>query len=122
MKKARVPAGNIDQYIARFPPDVQAVLAKVRLTIRQAAPTAQETVAYGIPTFILNGNLVHFGAFQKHLGFYPTSSGIAKFQPELSAYKSARGSVQFPFDKLIPYPLIARIVKFRVRESLKKAR
>jgi len=122
MKKARVLPGNVDEYIAGFPPEVQVILVKVRHTIRKAAPNAQEKIAYGIPTFSLKGNLVHFGAFQKHVGFYPTSSGIANFQPELSAYKSARGSVQFPLEKPIPCALIAKIVKFRVRESLNKAR
>lgn len=122
MKKRRDPAGDVDAYIAGFPKEVQVILARVRQTIRQAAPGAQEKLAYGIPTFVLNGNLVHYGAFKKHLGFYPTSSGIANFQPELAAYKSARGSVQFPFAKPIPYELMATIVKFRVAESLQKAR
>ena len=122
MKKARVPAGTINEYIAGFPMEVQAILAKVRHTIREAAPGAQEKIAYGIPTFTLKGNLVHFGAFQNHVGFYPTSSGIAHFQRELAAYKSARGSVQFPLDKPVPYDLIGKIVKFRVRECLPKAR
>ena len=122
MKKVRFPAGNIDEYIAGFPPDVQVILARIRSTVKKAAPGAQERIAYGIPTFTWNGNLVHFGAFQKHIGFYPTSSGIANFQLELSAYKSARGSVQFPLDKPVPYDLIGKIVKFRVRESLPKAR
>jgi len=122
MKKARVPAGNIDEYIAGFPKEVQAILARIRHTIHQAAPAAQEKIAHGIPTFTLKGNLVHFGAFQKHVGFYPTSSGIEKFQLELSAYKSARGSVQFPLDQPVPYALIAKIVKFRVREILEPGR
>ena len=122
MKKVRFPAGNIDEYIAGFPPDVQVILARIRSKVKKAAPGAQERIAYGIPTFTRNGNLVHFGAFQKHIGFYPTSSGIANFRLELSAYKSARGSVQFPLDKPVPYDLIGKIVKFRVRECLPKAR
>jgi uncharacterized protein YdhG (YjbR/CyaY superfamily) len=118
MKNARVPPETIDEYIAGFPKEVQVILAKVRHTIRLAAPGAQEKISYGIPTFTLKGHLVHFGAFKKHVGFYPTSSGIAAFQQELSAYQGARGSVQFPLDQPVPYALIGKIVEFRVRESL----
>ncbi len=84
---------SIDEYIAGFPPDVRALLEKMRATIREAAPGAEETISYQIPTFTLNGNLVHFAAFKKHIGFYPTSTGIEKFKNELSAYKGAKGSV-----------------------------
>ncbi len=115
------PTPTIDSYIAGFPPDVQVVLQKVRATIHKAAPDAQEAMKYGIPTFTLNGNLVHFAAFAHHLGFYPTPSGMTRFKKELSAYKSAKGSVQFPLDRPTPYALIAKIVKFRVQESLAKA-
>ena len=111
---------NIDEYIAGFPEDIQHILQKVRTTIREAAPQAQETIKYQIPTFTLDGNLVHFAGYKKHIGFYPTPSGIEKFQQELSAYKSAKGSVQFPLDRPIPYDLIRKIVEFRVKENLEK--
>ena len=112
---------DIDQYIAGFPEDVREILEKVRLTIRGAAPDAEETIKYQIPTFTLKGNLVHFAAYKKHIGFYPTPSGIEKFKKELSVYKSAKGSVQFPLDQPIPYDLISQIVTFRVNENLQKA-
>lgn len=112
---------DIDQYIAGFPEDVREILEKVRLTIRGAAPEAEETIKYQIPTFTLKGNLVHFAAYKKHIGFYPTPSGIEKFKKELSVYKSAKGSVQFPLDQPIPYDLISQIVTFRVKENLQKA-
>jgi uncharacterized protein YdhG (YjbR/CyaY superfamily) len=115
--EAKTAANGIDDYISAFPAEVQALLRKVRAAIRKAAPDAAETIKYGIPTFTLNGNLVHFAAFKNHIGFYPAPSGIAKFAKELSAYKSAKGSVQFPLDQPIPYALIAKIVEFRVRES-----
>jgi uncharacterized protein YdhG (YjbR/CyaY superfamily) len=121
MRAKQTAPGNIDEYIAGFPQDVQAMLEKIRTTIRRAAPGAEETISYQIPTFTLKGNLVHFAAFKKHIGFYPTSTGIAKFKDELAAYKSAKGSVQFPLDKPIPYGLIGRIVRFRVRENLERA-
>jgi uncharacterized protein YdhG (YjbR/CyaY superfamily) len=111
----------IDKYIAIFPEDVQAILQKVRATIRKAAPDAEETINYGIPTFTLKGNLVHFAGFKNHIGFYPTPSGIETFKKELSVYDGAKGSVQFPLHKPIPYALIGRIVKFRVEENLEKA-
>lgn len=112
---------NLDEYIARFPDDVRETLEKIRMTIRKAAPDAQETISYQIPTFTLYGNLVHFAAFKRHIGFYPGPSGIEKFRDELSIYDGAKGSVQFPLDKPIPFSLISRIVKFRVNENLKKA-
>ncbi len=113
---------TIDEYIAGFPPDVQKVLKKIRMTIRKAAPDAEETIKYRMPTFILNGNLVYFAAFKNHIGFYPIPTGIKEFEKELSAYKMGRGSVQFPLDEPIPYDLITRIVKFRVKENLKKGK
>lgn len=108
---------SIDAYIAGFPEDVQVILEKIRGIVREAAPEAQEAIKYQIPTFVLNGNLVHFAAFQKHIGFYPTPSGIEQFKDALSAYHSAKGSVQFPLDSPIPYTLIKKIVKFRVNEN-----
>jgi uncharacterized protein YdhG (YjbR/CyaY superfamily) len=112
---------TIDEYIAGFPPDVQAILQKIRDTIRKAAPDAQEAIKYRMPTFVLNGNLVHFAAFKQHIGFYPVPSGIEKFKAELARYEQGKGSVQFPLDKPIPYGLIGRIVKFRVQENRQKA-
>ena len=121
MTTHRVTIKTIDEYIAAFPKEVQEILEKVRATIHKAAPNAKETITYGRPTFTLNGNLVHFAAFKKHLGFYPTPSGIEKFKVELSGYEGAKGSVQFPLDKPIPYDLISRIVTFRVKDNLEKA-
>jgi uncharacterized protein YdhG (YjbR/CyaY superfamily) len=112
---------GIDEHIVKFPKDVQAILEKIRATIRKAAPKAEETINYGIPTFTLEGNLVHFAGFKNHIGFYPTPSGIEKFKVELSRYESAKGSVKFPLDKPIPYTLISKIVKFRVKENLERA-
>jgi uncharacterized protein YdhG (YjbR/CyaY superfamily) len=112
---------DIDEYIASFPKDIQAILEKVRTTIRQAAPDAEETIKYQIPTFTLKGNLVHFGAFKKHIGFYPTPTGTEEFKNELSVYEGAKGSVRFPLDKPIPFDLISKIVKFRVQENLERA-
>jgi uncharacterized protein YdhG (YjbR/CyaY superfamily) len=117
MKTAPSSPEGIDAYIAQFPDAVQRVLEQVRATIRVAAPDAEEAIKYRLPTFVLNGNLVHFGAFQKHIGFYPTPSGIEKFKDELSGYENARGSVQFPLDKPMPLKLISRIVKFRAKEA-----
>ena len=112
---------TIDDYIADFPPDVQVILQKLRATIKKAAPAAEEAMKYRLPTFVLNGNLVHFGAFKKHIGFYATPTGNEKFRKELSVYEGAKGSVQFPLDKPIPYDLVSRMVKFRVKENLEKA-
>ncbi len=111
---------SIDAYIESFPADIRQRLEAVRAAIRQAAPGAQEKISYQIPTFYLDGNLVHFAAFEKHIGFYPTPSGIARFQKELSRYKNAKGSVQFPLAEPLPIGLIQRIVKFRIEENLQK--
>src|SRR5262249_52798741 len=121
MQTSRKAPQTIDEYIADFPREVQAILKKIRLTIRKAAPDAEETINYRIPTFTLTGNLVHFAAYENHIGFYPTPGAIAAFKKELSVYKGAKGSVQFPLDKPIPYELISKIVKFRVKDSLAKA-
>ena len=117
MKSSASSPTAIDDYIASYPPEVRARLAKVRATIRRHAPGAEERMSYGIPTFFLDGNLVHFAAFARHIGLYPGPSGIAAFQDALSRYKSAKGSVQFPHDEPLPLDLIADIVKFRVAES-----
>lgn len=121
MKSNPSPPAGIDQYIAEFPEPVRVALEQVRATIKAAAPDAEEAIKYQLPTFVLNGNLVHFGAFKKHIGFYPTPSGIEKFQTELSGYESSKGSVQFPLDRPMPLKLIAKIVKFRVTEARAKA-
>lgn len=111
---------TIDEYIAGFPKNIQAILQKIRETIHAAAPEAEEAIAYQMPTFRFNGNLVHFAAFKNHIGFYPIPSGIEKFKDELSVYKQGKGSVQFPLDRPIPYDLIRKIVEFRVEENRKK--
>jgi uncharacterized protein YdhG (YjbR/CyaY superfamily) len=121
MRTKQTSPKNIDNYIAGYPENVQKVLQQIRQTIRKAAPQAEETINYGIPTFTLNGNLVHFAAFKNHIGFYPTPSGIEKFKEELSMYEGAKGSVQFPLDKHMPLGLISKIVKFRVKENLERA-
>ena len=112
---------DIDEYIASFPKDIQEILQKIRITIRKAAPDAEETIKYQLPTFTLKGNLVHFGAFKKHIGFYPTPTGTEEFKNELSVYEGAKGSVRFPLDKPIPFDLISKIVEFRVKENLERA-
>jgi len=110
---------SIDEYIATFPEDIQKILEEIRAVIKSAAPDAVEKISYQMPTFFMNGNLVHFAAFKKHIGFYPTPGGIEAFQKELSVYEGAKGSVQFPIDKPMPLKLISRIVKFRVAENAK---
>lgn len=118
-----IPAkpASIDEYIAGFPKDIQTILEQVRTTIKKAAPDAEETISYAIPTFRLNGNLVHFAAFKNHIGFYPAPTGSEAFKEELSVYKSGKGSVQFPLDQPMPLDLITRIVQFRVAENTAKA-
>ncbi|MEI6049914.1 MAG: DUF1801 domain-containing protein [Bacteroidota bacterium] len=111
---------NIDEYIEGFPDNIQKYLKEIRATIKKAAPGAQETISYAMPTFTLNGNLVHFAACKNHIGFYPTPSGIETFRKELSIYKGAKGSVQFPFNNRLPLDLITKIVKFRVKENLER--
>ena len=122
MKADKTKVGNIDTYIASFPADTQKLLKQIRETIKEAAPDAEEKMGYGIPTFTLQGNLVHFASFKNHIGFYPAPSGIVAFRKELVAYKNSKGAVQFPIDKAIPFGLIAKIVKFRVKENLAKAK
>lgn len=114
-----VPA-TVDEYIATFPRDIQDILKQVRATIKIAAPDAEETIKYRIPTFVLNENLVHFAALKNHIGFYPTPSGIEEFKRELAEYKLAKGSVQFPIGNPMPLRLMERMVKFRVNEVKRK--
>lgn len=110
---------SIDEYILQFSPEVQEILKTLTKVIKEAAPDAEEKISYQMPTFSLHGNLIHFAAFKNHIGFYPSPSGINEFKNELSKYKGAKGSVQFPIEKPLPYGLISEIVKFRVRENIK---
>ncbi len=112
---------TIDDYIAGFPTDIQDILQDIRATIQKTAPEAKEAISYAMPTFKLNGNLVHFAAFKNHIGFYPTPNGIEEFKEDLARYKGAKGSVQFPLDEAMPLDLISRIVKFRIAGNLAKA-
>jgi uncharacterized protein YdhG (YjbR/CyaY superfamily) len=122
MTQLRIKFEDIDTYIASFPKDTRKLLEQVRTTIRKAAPEAKEKISYGIPTFTLKGNLIHFAGYKNHIGFYPTPSAIEKFSKDLSVYEGAKGSVKFPIDKPIPFDLISRIVKFRVKETLEKSK
>lgn len=122
MPTGRAAPENIDEYIAWFPPDVQVILERIRLTIRQAAPDAQEIISYKIPAFTLNGILVYFAAFKKHIGFYPPVRGDAKLEKAISIYAGEKGNLRFPLDQAIPYGVIEKIVKLRVKQNLSKAR
>ena len=112
---------TIDEYIEQYPEDIQIILQKIRSVIKEEVPEATEKISYQMPTFFLKGNLVHFAAYKNHIGFYPVPSGIEKFKEELSQFKGAKGSVQFPIDKPMPLDLIRRIVLFRVEENLANA-
>ena len=122
MDKNKAGFTTIDEYIATFPKETQKILAEIRATIKAAAPEAQEKISYRMPTFFLNGNLVHFAAFKNHIGFYPVPTGVTKFKKELSIYEQGKGSVQFPLNQPLPVDLITKIVKFRVKENLAKAK
>lgn len=122
MDKKKPEYKSIDEYIHLFPEHIQKKLEELREAIKEQAPQASEKISYQIPTFYLNGNLVHFAAFSKHIGFYPTSSGIDAFESELSKYKTSTGTVQFPIEEPLPIELIKKIVKFRVEENLKRKR
>jgi len=113
---------NTDEYIATFPDEIRMLLEQIRSTIKAAAPEAEETISYGMPTFKFHGNLVHFAAFKNHIGFYPAPSGLNAFKDEISKYKHSKGAVQFPPDKKIPLDLISKIVTFRMNESRLKAK
>ena len=121
MSTGRATPKNIDEYIASFSPEVRAILEKIRLTIKNAAPGAQETISYKIPAFRLNRILVYFAAFKNHIGLYPPVRGDAKLVRVASAYAGEKGNLQFPLDHPIPYGLIERIVKFRVKQNSSKA-
>lgn len=123
MRAGQTAAKNIDEYIDRYPNDVQALLQKIRSAIKKAAPGAEEKISYLIPAFTLNGRyLIYFAAFKKHVSLYPAPRGAEKFKKELSAYKGGKGTVQFPLDKPIPFGLIGRIVKFKVKENLERTK
>ena len=113
---------TIDEYIASFPKETQKILQEIRAAIKTAAPNAEEKISYQMPTFYLNGNLIHFAAFKNHIGIYPTPSGTEAFKRELAAYQGGKGSVRLPIDEPMPLKLISRIVKFRVAENKKKAK
>ena len=111
-------APDIDTYIAGFPDEIQKILQEIRATVHKAAPHAEEAIKYAMPTFVLHGNLIHFAAFKKHIGFYALPKGDEAFRKEISAYKEGKGSIQFPLDKPVPLKLIAKIVKLRVKENV----
>lgn len=111
---------TIDEYIAGFPPDIQTRLEKVRAAIKKAAPDAEETIKYQIPTFTLKGNLISFAAYKKHIGLYPAPTGSEKFNRELAPYRAEKSSIRFPLDKPIPYDLVGQVVRLRVRDNLER--
>jgi len=113
---------SIDEYIGSFPEKTQRILEEIRAVIKAAAPEAEEKISYQMPTFFLNGNLIHFAAFKNHIGLYPTPSGTEAFKEEIAKYKAAKGSIQLPLDEPMPLKLISRIVKFRVSENLQKVK
>lgn len=120
MTTGRATPKSIDQYIAAFSPEVQAILQRIRATIANAAPDARETISYQIPAFMLNGPLVYFAAFKKHIGFYPPVRGDARLANAVAPYAGEKGNLRFPLDHPIPYRLIERIVKHRVKQNLAK--
>jgi uncharacterized protein YdhG (YjbR/CyaY superfamily) len=122
MKSIMTKPKDIDEYINGFPKEIQELLEQVRMTIKKAAPQAAEVISYGMPAFKMNGILVWFAAHSKHIGFYPRASGIDACKTELSIYKVAKGSVQFPLDKPLPLGLIIKIVEFRVNENLQHSK
>jgi len=119
--KAAQPIANIDGYIATFPETTQALLKKMRATIQKAAPAAAEAISYGLPTYKQEGNLVHFGGFKTHIGFYPGPEAIEAFKKELAAYPSSKGAIQFPMDKPLPLTLVKSITQYRVAKNKEKA-
>jgi uncharacterized protein YdhG (YjbR/CyaY superfamily) len=114
--------GTIDEYIAGFPPDIRSILEKIRSTIREAVPQAVEKISYRMPAFALDGDLIYFAAFRKHIGVYPPVSGDERLRSDLSRYRGEKGNLKFPLDEPIPYELIARVVEFRAKEHAEKIR
>lgn len=121
MEEKKVIPKSIDEYIVQFPSDIQQILKTLRKVIKESAPEAKEKISWGMATFVLHGNLVHFAAYKNHIGFYPSPTGIDNFKEELLEYKSSKGAIQFPLTKPIPYELISKIVKFRVAENIRDA-
>ncbi len=121
MNEDKAASQTIDDYVAGFPPEVQAILQQIRQIVHDAAPEAEEAIKYQMPTFVLHGNLVHFAAYRQHIGFYPTPSATEAFQQALAPYKGGKGSIRFPLDQPIPYDLIRQIVAFRVAENQARA-
>jgi uncharacterized protein YdhG (YjbR/CyaY superfamily) len=121
MRSNKIKFSSIDEYIAAFPEEIQKILEELRATIKSAASGAEEKISYQMPTFTLKGNLVHFAAHKKHIGFYPTPSGIRAFEQELSIYEASKGAIRFPIDRPLPLDLISKIVEFRVNENLENA-
>jgi len=121
MEENKITFKSIDEYISKFPGEIQEILNKLRKVIKDSAPDAEEKISYQMPTFAFYGNLVYFAAWKNHIGFYPTSSATEAFKYELSEYKGAKGTIQFPLQKPLPYELISKIVKFRVAENIKRA-
>jgi uncharacterized protein YdhG (YjbR/CyaY superfamily) len=111
---------TIDEYVASFPRNIQNILEELRQVIRDSAPNAEEAISFQMPTFKLNGNLVWFAAFKNHIGFYPKASAIEAFRKELTDYEVSKGTIRFPFDKPIPFDLVRKIVKYRVKQNLEK--
>ena len=122
MESNQAGYSSIDEYIATFPPEIQQILHALRATIKAAAPEAEEKISYQMPTFAQKGNLVHFAAYNDHIGFYPAPTGIDAFQDEISPYRSGKGTLRFPLDQPLPLDLVSKIVKYRVAENLKKAK
>ena len=113
-------ATTIEEFISNYPKKTQVILQKIRQTIQKVVPEAQEKIGYGIPTFTFHGNLVHFSAYEKHIGFYPGSWPIAALKDSLKAYETSKGTVRFPIDQPIPYDLIEKITKYAVQRNLEK--
>jgi len=113
---------SVDEYIATYPKKIRPLLTTMRQTIQKAAPDANEKMSYGIPTYYLRANLVHFGAFKNHISFFPTGSGVAAFKNELGTYAVSKGTIHFPLDKPLPLDLITKIVKFRVEQNLERGK
>lgn len=111
---------TIDAYISDFDPEIQLLLEKVRKAVMDVAPDATEAIKYGMPTFVWNGNLVHFAAYSKHIGFYPAPSGVPEFADDLALYQAGKGTMQFPYNKPLPLSLIRRIVRYRMDIIAKK--
>ncbi len=122
MKKIGNQSDEVDNYIAGFPSLTQSLLEELRQTIKNSAPAAVEVISYKMPAYKLNGILLYFAAYSKHIGFYPTGSAITRFKENLSRYKYAKGSVQFPLDKPLPLELISKMVEFRVNENMEKGK